>query len=60
MDEINETYAMGSDPNPDFDRCSGSRVNVQTETDCGRIVVIGASYATRILSGSGSEYGKFN
>jgi hypothetical protein len=51
MNEINDTYAMGVDPNPDLDRCSGSRVDAHTETDCGRIVVIGASHASRILGG---------
>jgi hypothetical protein len=51
MNEINETYAMGVDPEPDLDRCSGSRANITTEPDGGRIIVIGASHANRILGG---------
>jgi hypothetical protein len=50
MHEINDTYAMNLDEHPILDRSSGSDMH-DMNSSCGRIFVIGASHAKKMVGG---------
>jgi hypothetical protein len=57
MTEIVENYAVDVDPYPSLERCSGDQAFADSASEASRLIVIGASHATRLVGGL-AEYGQ--